>query len=155
MRLLTQEEYILEQAKREAMFCEAKVKIPKHGYKHEWEHIYPEERVEVKITGQFGEATSTKILTDVRKCVICGETGSYNDYMPDMGGCFIATAAYGSSLAPQLDVLRSFRDKCLPKQVTNTYYFLSPPIADYIRDKVHLRLGVRVALKPILRILRR
>ncbi len=28
-------------------------------------------------------------------------------------GCFIATAAYGSEYAPQLDTLRKFRDKLL------------------------------------------
>jgi len=73
--------------------------------------------------------------------------------------CFIATAAYGSQTAEQLDTLRAFRDKVLLKSeagtwFVETYYFLSPPLADFIADKDAVRWVVRVELlDPIVFIL--
>ena len=73
--------------------------------------------------------------------------------------CFIATAAYGSQTAEQLDTLRAFRDKVLMKSepgrwFVETYYYVSPPLADFIADKDWLRAIVRFELlDPIVYIL--
>ncbi|MBL8199955.1 MAG: DUF11 domain-containing protein [Chromatiales bacterium] len=70
------------------------------------------------------------------------------------GGCFIATAAYGSYLDPEVLVLRQFRDQvllasALGRAFVGWYYRVSPPIAAYIRERDGLRLAARVALTPV------
>jgi hypothetical protein len=74
------------------------------------------------------------------------------------GGCFIATAAYGTSTAKQIDVLREFRDGMLLKSTVGSqfvalYYRFSPPVADYIAGNEVLRTLVReLLIDPIVRI---
>ena len=71
------------------------------------------------------------------------------------GGCFIATAAYGSPMASHVMVLRQFRDKILlPNKIGRAavvlYYKHSPPLADYIAAHDNLRIFVRWTLLPII-----
>jgi len=70
---------------------------------------------------------------------------------PSGGGCFIATAAYGTSTAAEIDVLRAFRDEVLLEsslgsQLVNLYYEVSPPVADFISEHDVLRTLVRELL---------
>ncbi len=69
--------------------------------------------------------------------------------------CFIATAAYGTPMAQKIDVLRDFRDahlltNSLGMAFVDTYYRMSPPIADVVATHPALRAGVRMALAPVL-----
>ena len=65
--------------------------------------------------------------------------------------CFIATAAYGTPTAEQIDVLREFRDVVLLESTVGSqfialYYQLSPPVANFIAGNELLRTLVRELL---------
>jgi len=67
---------------------------------------------------------------------------------PGSGGCFIATAAYGTESAAEIDVLRAFRDDVLLEnavgsQLVEWYYQTSPPVADFISENDVLKALVR------------
>jgi len=67
------------------------------------------------------------------------------------GGCFIATAAYGTPTAKQIDLLREFRDVVLLKSTVGSqfvalYYQVSPSIADFIAGNALLTTLVRELL---------
>ncbi len=68
--------------------------------------------------------------------------------------CFIATAAYGSYLASEVETLREFRDQYLMRsevgrEIVKVYYQYSPDIAEVIAGDELLRAAVRILLTPI------
>ena len=67
-------------------------------------------------------------------------------------GCFIATAAFGSDLAPQVSRLRALRDaatarSALARAATDLYYRSSPPLASLIARSPSTRALVRSLLR--------
>ena len=76
-----------------------------------------------------------------------------------VGGCLIATASYGSELAPQVQLLREIRDNTvLQTQLgisfmagfNQFYYSFSPMIADYERENPAFKEAVKLTLTPLL-----
>ena len=68
-------------------------------------------------------------------------------------GCFIATAAYGTAMAGEIEILRKFRDEYLltnpvGQALVDFYYRVSPPIAEFITEHPSLKPIVRVGLAP-------
>jgi len=85
-----------------------------------------------------------------------GQTSTTPVTLRVMADCFVATAAYGTPLAPQLDLLRAYRDDVLQRTPLGraaiaTYYRTSPPLARWIARKPLMRAMVRQVLKPVLR----
>ena len=77
----------------------------------------------------------------------------------DGGGCLIATAAFGSEMAPQVQFLREIRDNTVMSTQSGTtfitgfnqfYYSFSPQIADYERENPVFKEAVKVTLIPLL-----
>ena len=67
--------------------------------------------------------------------------------------CFIATAAYGTPMAEEIDILRDFRDQYLltcpvGQALVGLYYKLSPPIAEFITGHPSVKPIVRAGLLP-------
>lgn len=70
------------------------------------------------------------------------------------GTCFIATAAFGTPMADEVQVLRDFRDQVLlthaPGRVfVAGYERLSPPLAAFIAERPRLRATTRAMLRPL------
>jgi V8-like Glu-specific endopeptidase len=70
------------------------------------------------------------------------------------GGCFIATAAYGSYLDPHVQTLQNFRNRYLltnrlGRELVTLYYRYSPPLSGLIRNHESLRMITRVLLTPV------
>ncbi len=75
------------------------------------------------------------------------------------GGCLIATATYGSELAPQVQQLRELRDNTLLQTSSGAafmdgfnsfYYSFSPTIADWERENPVLKETVKLLITPLL-----
>ena len=75
------------------------------------------------------------------------------------GGCLIATAAYGSEMAPQVQLLREIRDNQLMNTESGSafmsgfnelYYTFSPTIADMERENPMFKEIVKAGLIPML-----
>ena len=92
--------------------------------------------------------------------IIVGEASAQpiNPY-EEGGGCLIATAAYGSEMAPQVQLLREIRDNQLMNTESGTsfmntfndiYYTFSPTIADMQRESPMFKEAVKLGLTPLL-----
>jgi len=75
------------------------------------------------------------------------------------GGCLIATATYGTELAPQVQQLRELRDNVLLQTNSGSafmtgfnqfYYSVSPTIADWERQNTIFRETVKISITPLI-----
>jgi DNA-binding beta-propeller fold protein YncE len=119
----------------------------------EYDSIYQavgleEPKVEEPKIGECGEGT--KLVDGVCTPVKQPKEG---------GGCLIATAAYGSEMAPQVQFLREIRDNKVMSTESGAsfmsgfnefYYSFSPVIADYERENPVFKEAVKIGLTPML-----
>ena len=91
-------------------------------------------------------AASTTIIMDSPYSIRANFSGA--------GWCFIATAAYGTPMAGEIQILREFRDEYLlanplGQALVGLYYRVSPPIAEFITEHPSLKPIVRAGLLPV------
>jgi hypothetical protein len=94
---------------------------------------------------KFGEKVVLTISFDV------GRDATLTINVPAI--CFIATAAYGTPMAEEIQILRDFRDEYLltnplGQALVGVYYRVSPPIAEFITEHPSLKPIVRAGLLP-------
>jgi len=108
-----------------------------------------------------GEGTT---LRDGVCIAACGEGTIYKDgqcvlQTEEGGGCLIATAAFGSEMAPQVQFLRELRDNTILQTQSGTnfmagfnqfYYSFSPTVADLERENPVFKEAVKLTLTPLL-----
>ena len=104
----------------------------------------------------FDSSVDTFYVGNVKR--ISSNTDSSYPTAPEGGGCLIATATYGSELAPQVQQLRELRDNQLLQTESGTafmgafndiYYSFSPIIADYERENPYFKEAVKLAITPM------
>jgi hypothetical protein len=91
-------------------------------------------------------AASTTITMDSSYSIIANFSGTGSR-------CFITTAAYGTPMAEEIQILREFRDEylltnVLGRALVDVYYRISPPIAEFITEHPSLKPIVRAGLSP-------
>ena len=135
--------------------------------------------IESSSTSELGETISGKYLFGTKSSVdrkdmyliIDNNDGTepiiHNDVIVESkqtesnesGGCLIATATFGSEIAPQVQLLREIRDNTVLKTESGTafmtsfnqfYYSFSPTIADYERVNPVFKEAVKLTLTPLL-----
>ncbi len=78
---------------------------------------------------------------------------------PKSGGCLIATATFGSDLAPQVQLLRETRDNIVLRTQSGTafmvafnnfYYSFAPTVADWERQNPIFKEAVKIVITPMI-----
>ena len=90
----------------------------------------------------------------------CPDGFEYKDGVcVEISGCLIATAAYGTELAPQVQLLREIRDNTLFSTTSGTsfmlgfntiYYSFAPTVADWERENPMFKEAVKTVITPML-----
>jgi len=105
------------------------------------------------------EIIGTDYLQGLNQTSIENQLPNENKSQDNSGGCLIATAAYGSELAPQVQQLRELRDtqllqtesgKSFMSSFNDLYYSFSPTIADYERENPLFKEAVKIMITPII-----
>ncbi len=111
------------------------------------EGLLPETTYSIGIRA-FDDCRNTSTLSVIEVITESRTAGSVD-------ACFVATAAFGSSMANDVEQLRSFRDRLLGKTVMGelaieSYYTFGPVLARLIGESELLRATSREALRPII-----
>jgi len=123
----------------------------------------------VTITSLTRSTTSTMTVTSIRdsgtySVEVKGISGTVTERNsafvdPVEVGCLIATATYGSDLAPQVQMLREIRDNVLLNTVSGSafmegfnafYYTFSPTVATWEMENPTFKEAVKITITPLI-----
>ncbi|NOS62040.1 MAG: peptidylprolyl isomerase [Nitrosarchaeum sp.] len=105
------------------------------------------------------EIIGTGYLQGVNQTSIEDQPPTENKSQDKTGGCLIATATFGSELAPQVQLLREIRDNSLLQTASGTsfmnsfngfYYSFSPTVADWERENPVFKETVKIMITPMI-----
>ena len=111
------------------------------------------------ITLNFTGTGNNKIDIVATETLTKAETRVIDESPSEGGGCLVATATYGTELAPQVQQLREIRDQKIMRTESGQiflglfnefYYSFSPAIADYERENTVFRKVVSMVITPML-----
>jgi hypothetical protein len=102
----------------------------------------------------YTDTGDESVFSNETSYTLTGEAPASSGGSSGGGGCFIATAAWGSGLAPEVGALQEFRDRYLltnrPGQAfVEWYYRVSPPAAAFIAEHESMKTAVRWGLAPV------
>ena len=115
--------------------------------------IDPQTRMLYAAVINEGSVVAVDLTQDQDYLAVAPDSGS-----PEGGGCLVATAAYGTELAPQVQALREVRDGALSSTAAGSafvdgfnsiYYSFSPAVADMQRANPALREAVGLIIAPM------
>ena len=111
---------------------------------------FAQEEIKVELKEEIGISTEEEIEEETEVPVTI---------VDDNGGCLIATATFGSEIAPQVQQLREIRDNSLlqtesgrsfMESFNQFYYSFSPTIADLERENPIFKEAVKLTITPLL-----
>jgi len=119
----------------------------------------PGDAQRIELAGLLPETTSSVGIRAYDNCrnpgpLVIVEVTTPERPIGEVDACFVATAAYGSVMAGDVEMLRRFRDSLLSKTVfgelaVESYYTFGPALAGLIGESDVLRQTARTALKPV------
>jgi len=130
------------------------------------QYIYPDNAMFCHYCGRaIGQTGGRCVICHMPLCQQCLGASAYGTiYCPEhirpAKACFIATAAYGTPMAIEVNSLRIFRDsklmnKWIGRRFITTYYAISPPIANFIAEDDRMRAFTRRLLGPVVKIIKK
>jgi len=132
---------------------EMKFKIPESGVGGNYEIISS------VVSGGVPVIETKKVIVEEKEVQQVTDTAKEERETSDGGGCLIATAAFGSEMAPQVQFLRELRDNTVLQTQSGTsfmtgfnqfYYSFSPAVADLERENPMFKETVKLAITPLL-----
>lgn len=124
--------------------------------------VEPDDAGQLQVVTLSGLMPDTQYYVGVRAVDDCGNKGSLlvvpvrtgERKAGEVDACFVATAAYGSLMANEVEMLRHFRDSMLSRSVlgqlaVSAYYTFGPTVAGVVGESELLRSTARGALEPV------
>ena len=113
--------------------------------------------IQMKKTLSIIISSQSETKPDLKEDLVKSPEGTKME--PKTGGCLIATAAFGSELAPQVQLLRETRDNIVLKTQSGTafmvafnnfYYSFAPTVADWERQNPIFKEAVKIVITPMI-----